>query len=102
MSVAVWTVAWSASAARAMGRLPLKVVDAVVAFVEGPLIENPYRVTKALHDPFEGKRSAHRGSYRVMIAVDDAKHVIRIFDVAHRADVYRSRCDALDKPMRLS
>jgi mRNA-degrading endonuclease RelE of RelBE toxin-antitoxin system len=69
----------------------VKIIAAVAAFVEGPLAANPYRVTKALHEPFDGKRSAYRGSYRVMIDIDDAAHVVRIYDVGRRADIYRPR-----------
>jgi len=86
-----WTVQWSATAARAMSRLPLKIVEAVAAFVDGPLALNPYRLTKPLHEPFEGKRSAHHGSYRVMVELDDDARIILIYDVIHRADAYRPR-----------
>jgi len=74
-----------------MGRLPRTVVDAVAAFADGPLTTNPYRVSKALHAPFEGKRSAYRGSYRVLIEIDDDAQTVRIYDVLHRADAYRPR-----------
>ena len=86
-----WRVAWAASAARAMNRVPLKVVEAVAEFAEGPLTREPYRVTKALHEPFAGKRSAYRGSYRVMVQIDDDARTVVILDVAHLADVYRPR-----------
>ena len=86
-----WTITWSATAARGMNRLPARVVDAVAAFVEGPLAEAPHRVTKPLHAPFEGKRSAYRGSYRILVEIDEPAHTVRIYDVVHRADAYRPR-----------
>ena len=86
-----WTVVWSASAVWAVSRLPLKVVDAVVAFSEGPLTRDPYRVSKPLREQFAGKRSACRGSYRVLAEIDDGSAQVRIHDVVHRADAYRPR-----------
>ena len=86
-----YRIEWSASAARSMHRLPGKVIAAVAAFAEGALAESPYRVTKALRAPFLGLRSAQRGSYRVLVEIDEGMRVVRVFDVSHRADAYRPR-----------
>ena|GEM_PF-366079 len=91
VGAAPWTVCWSAAAGRAMARLPLKIVEAVAAFVDGPLACDPHRLTKRLGPPFEGKRSALRGAYRVLIELDEETRSIRVFDVVHRADAYRPR-----------
>lgn len=88
----VWSVVWAASAARAMSRLPIRTVEAVAAFVEGPLKDNPKRLSKALHEPFKGQRSARVGTaYRVIFELDEAGRLISIVAVSHRSDAYRSR-----------
>lgn len=88
-AVEPYAVVFGGKAARALAdRLPEKVVAAVLAFVFGDLAANPHRVGKALHEPLTG-HSARRGAYRVLYEIDDAKRVVTITDVAHRADAYR-------------
>jgi mRNA-degrading endonuclease RelE of RelBE toxin-antitoxin system len=69
--------------------LPEKIVHAVVEFMQGPLAENPQRVSKALEAPLDGLRSARRGPYRIVLSVDDQNMVVLIRQIAHRDDVYR-------------
>lgn len=79
-------------AIRQLTRLPEKFADAVLRFIDGPLRENPLRVTKPLTGDFAGQRSGYVGtSYRVLVEVDHAEHVVHVIAVAHRADVYRPR-----------
>ena len=86
-----WTAGLSSSAIRDLDRIPPRILPAVLEFIYGPLTENPRRVGKPLRDDFEGEWSARRGSYRVLYSLDDARQLITISRVSHRADVYRRR-----------
>lgn len=66
-------------------------MEAVFAFVDGPLAENPLRTSKPLRAPHQDERSARVGAYRVMFEVDVDARVVTIMRVMHRADAYRSR-----------
>jgi mRNA interferase RelE/StbE len=81
----------SRPAARALGRLTPKLVDAVLRFLDGPLSENPLRVTKPLGAELEGLRTGYVGiAYRVLVRVDEDARVVQVMRIAHRADVYRT------------
>jgi mRNA interferase RelE/StbE len=84
-----YRVAITATAARDLNQLPEKVAAACVAFIFGPLAENPPRLGKALRNEFEGLYSARRGDYRVICAIDDARHRIEIIYIDRRSDIYR-------------
>ncbi|GAB2826029.1 hypothetical protein GCM10027022_16060 [Alpinimonas psychrophila] len=78
-------------ATRALGRLSPKIVDAVLRFLDGPLAENPMRVTKPLGAELQGLRSGYVGiSYRVLVRIDESALVVHVMRIAHRADAYRS------------
>jgi mRNA-degrading endonuclease RelE of RelBE toxin-antitoxin system len=49
--------------------LPPEVAVAVMATIDGPIAINPHRVGKPLDDPFDGYRSARRGTYRIVTAL---------------------------------
>ncbi len=75
-------------ALRALARLEPKFADAVLRFLEGPLTENPLRVTKPLGSELEGQRSGYVGiAYRVVVRVDEPAGVVYVLRIAHRADV---------------
>lgn len=79
-------------AARSLARLAPKFADAALQFIDGPLSENPMRVTKPLHGEFASMRSGYVGtSYRVLVKVDLINGIVHVVAIAHRADVYRSR-----------
>ena len=81
----------SRPAARALGRLPSKLVDAVLRFLDGPLAENPMRATKPLGAELEGLRVGCVGiAYRVLVRIDEEARLVRVMRIDHRADVYRS------------
>ena len=76
---------------RALSRLPAKMADAVLRFLEGPLTENPMRVTKPLGAELDGMRSGYIGiAYRVLVRIDEERHVVHVMRIAHRADAYRT------------
>jgi mRNA interferase RelE/StbE len=76
-------------AQRSLNRLPAKAFDAVVAFIAGPLADNPMRVGKPLRHEFEGTYSARVGPYRILYEVDDVVRVVAVIRIAHRSDAYR-------------
>jgi mRNA-degrading endonuclease RelE of RelBE toxin-antitoxin system len=74
-----------------MARLPGKVAGAVMAFVDGRLAADPYRLSKPLTGDLVGKRTARNGDYRVLLRLDDAPPMLWIVNVDHRSAVYRPR-----------
>ncbi len=76
-------------AQRNLNQLPEKAFDAVIAFIAGPLAENPQRVGKPLRHEFEGTYSARVGPYRILYEIDGVVRVVAVIRLAHRADVYR-------------
>jgi len=63
-------------------------VFALLNFIDGPLREDPWRVSKPLRDEFAGLRSARRGEYRLVFQIIQESRIIRIARIDHRADVY--------------
>jgi mRNA interferase RelE/StbE len=86
-----YRVVVSATAERALARLPEGVAAAVVEFMVGALIESPRRVGHPLRHELTGLWAARRGPYRVIYEIDDKDGVIRVLRIDHRADVYRPR-----------
>ncbi|HEX5495744.1 MAG TPA: type II toxin-antitoxin system RelE/ParE family toxin [Mycobacteriales bacterium] len=58
--------------------------------MQGPLVENPYRVGAPLRKPFDGQWRARRGTYRIRYRIDERKHTVRVVDIEHRRDAYRA------------
>jgi len=86
-----WIAGLSSSAIRDLDRIPPRVVPAVLEFIYGPLTGNPRRVGKPLRDDFAGEWSARRGSYRILYRLDDARDLITVSRINHRAHAYRRR-----------
>jgi mRNA-degrading endonuclease RelE of RelBE toxin-antitoxin system len=83
-----WRVEVAPAAERALVRLPHKIATAIVEFVTTTLPTNPERRSKPLRYELEGLRSARRGDYRVLFALDAESHTLLVVRVAHRADAY--------------
>jgi len=79
------------SARRTLARLPIGTAFAVVAFMEGRLLENPWRAGKLLRDELAGSRAARVGAYRVVYQVNESVPAVLVTRIDHRADVYRPR-----------
>ncbi|WP_025159512.1 type II toxin-antitoxin system RelE family toxin [Leifsonia aquatica] len=80
----------SRPAARALARLTPKMADAVLRFLDGPLSDNPMRVTKPLGAELQGMRSGYVGiAYRVLVRVDEEQRLVEVMRIAHRSDAYR-------------
>ena len=73
-------------ARRDISRLPEAVAWACLEFNAGPLADNPQRVGKALGWPCAGMHSARRGSYRVILRIDEDGHAVEILHIDHRTD----------------
>jgi mRNA interferase RelE/StbE len=70
-------------------RLPEAAAFAAYEFIVGPLLDNPHRVGKRLRPPLAARRSARRGTYRVIYRIDGTQRTVTVVDVAHRRDAYR-------------
>jgi mRNA interferase RelE/StbE len=70
--------------------LPPAAAFAAWEFVNGPLRDAPQRVGAPLRAPFEGLWRARRGEYRVRYEIDELQRVVRVLDIDHRRDAYRS------------
>lgn len=70
--------------------LPEAVAAAVIEFMTGILIENPYRVGKTLRGELSGIHSARRGTYRVLYRVNDSEREVVVLRIDHRRGAYRS------------
>ena len=66
-------------------RLPESVAFAAFEFINGPLLNNPYRVGRRLLAPLDDRYSVRRGSYRI----DDKTRTVTVVDVDHRSGVYK-------------
>lgn len=67
-----------------------KVALAVFEFINGPLLGNPYQVGQPLRPPLAPAYSARRGSYRVVYLIDEETRTVKVTEVAHGGDAYRS------------
>jgi mRNA-degrading endonuclease RelE of RelBE toxin-antitoxin system len=85
-----YLVEWTPTAKRDLRRLPEKVGTAVVEFVYGALQDNPQRVGHELHLDLAGFRSARRGDFRVVYAIEPDSRIV-VAAISHRADAYRRR-----------
>ncbi len=85
----VYEVELQAPARRSLDRLPTKALDAVIAFITGPLADNPHRVGQPLRHEFSGAYSARVGPYRIIYEIEDVICIVAVVRIAHRADIYR-------------
>lgn len=87
-----WSVELTGPARRALEHeLPEAVAWAAYTFVTERLPLNPYRLGGVLAAPYEGRRSAHLGTYRVVHRIDDASRTVYVVSIRLRGDVYGVR-----------
>lgn len=67
------------------------VAAAALEFITGPLLDNPQRVGKPLAPPLQDRRSARRGTYRIVYRIDDDSRIVTVLLISHRKDAYRPR-----------
>jgi len=77
-------------AQRHLGRLTEGTAAAIVEFMLGALIENPYRVGGRLQRELAGLHAARRGAYCVIYEIDEDQHTVIVLRIDHRSRVYRS------------
>jgi mRNA interferase RelE/StbE len=70
--------------------LPPVAAFAAWEFINGPLRQAPHRVGAPLREPFAGLWRARRGEYRVRYEIDEAQRIVRVVDIDHRRDAYRT------------
>jgi mRNA interferase RelE/StbE len=65
---------------------------AAMEFITGPLLANPRRVGKQLHDELTGTYSARLATnWRVLYEVDEIQRTVIVLDIRHRGVAYRPR-----------
>jgi len=89
--MAKYRLTFSPTAIRGFDKIPRKIADAIIAFCEGPLLENPQRVGKPLRAPFDGEYTAKRGSYRIIYFIVEDEVMVQVVRLEHRSTVYRNR-----------
>ena len=90
MSDAPWRAEVMAPARRECDRLPIAVAAADLETLTASA-ENPRRLGKALMLEPEGRFSARRGPYRIIYALDEDHHLVRVVAIGHRRNVRRRR-----------
>lgn len=87
-----WTVELTSPARRALERdLPEPVARAAYTFSTERLPAHPYRLGGELSGPYEGRRAAHLGTYRVVYRIDETMHTVYVLSIRLRGDVYGVR-----------
>lgn len=76
---------------RSLSRLPIAAASAVVEFMTGRLLEEPYRLGGALGRELTGYRAARVRDYRILYRVLEEERVVHVIRIDHRRNVYRSR-----------
>ena len=78
-------------AERQLARLTEGAAAAIVEFMLGAFIDNPYRVGGPLQRELAGLRSARRGAYRIVYEIFDDDLLVVVHRIDHRSTVYRTR-----------
>lgn len=87
-----WTVEVTGPARRALEQdLPESIAWAAYTFITARLPANPHRLGSALTGPYEGRYSAHLGTYRVVYRIDESSHTVYVLSIRRRGDVYGVR-----------
>lgn len=85
-----WRLVVAPSAERNLSRIPIKVAHAIVEFMVGPLLENPYQVGKPLLRELGGYMVARRGAYRLIYRINEPTSAIEVVRIDHRSRIYRT------------
>ena len=83
-----YRIQFTTGALRDLYALPERVAWAVLAFCEGALSTDPYRVGKALQRELAGLHSARRGEYRIVYRIDGETITIDVIRIRHRSGAY--------------
>lgn len=87
-----WTVRVTGPARRALQEdLPEPIAWSAYTFITERLPLNPYRLGSELSGAYQGRWSAHLGTYRVVYRIDDSSHTVHVLSIRLRGDVYGVR-----------
>lgn len=87
-----WTVELTGPARRALERdLPEPIAWAAYTFITERFPDKPYRLGGELSGPYEGKRAADLGTYRVVYRIDEVAQTVWVLSIRLRGDVYGVR-----------
>jgi mRNA interferase RelE/StbE len=84
-----YTTRFTGTGKRDLGKLPPRILAAVIEFAFADLAREPRRVGKPLGRDLAGYHSARRGPYRLLYRIDEEAPMIWVHRVDHRGDVYR-------------
>lgn len=88
----LWSVKLTGPARRALEQtLPAAVAWAAYTFITERLPMNPYRLGGPLNEPYDGLRSAHLGTYRVVYRINEEARTVYVESIRLRGDVYGIR-----------
>lgn len=86
----VWTIEYSASVAKALGKLDRQAAARILKAVEDiAALDDPRGRGKALTGELSGLWRYRVGDYRVIAKIEDGRLVIVVVALGHRRDVYR-------------
>jgi mRNA interferase RelE/StbE len=90
--VSLFELAVKPRARRAVAeKLPFEVAAAAAEFIHRPLLEQPYRVGKALHRELTGLYSARLAAeWRIIYTIDEVARLVIVETIQHRSSVYRA------------
>ena len=83
-----YEVRWTGPAGRDLGRLRPWIATVILTYVDERLAVDPARMGKSLQGALEGLGSGRSGDYRVLFRLDDARRLLFIRRVDHRAHAY--------------
>lgn len=71
--------------------LPFEVAAAAAEPIHGPLLDQPYRVGKALHKELTGLFYARLATdWGIIYTIDEVARMVTVETIQHRGSVYRS------------
>ncbi len=87
-----WSVKLAGPAQRALERtLPESVAWAAYTFITERLPTNPHRLGGPLNEPYDGLRSSHLGTYRVVYRIGEESRTVYVESIRLLGDVYDIR-----------
>lgn len=73
----------AASAVQDLAQIPPRYRSAVIAFLSGPMADNPYGVGTLLYSGLAGSRSGRRGAYRVLYTILQNDNMALVHRITH-------------------
>ena len=86
-----YSAVWHEKAFDDLKKIDKKVAKKIVEMVKTFLVEDPEGRGKALKGSFKGMYRYRFGEYRIIYVIDRPDKVLKIIQVEHRKDVYKSK-----------